>query len=42
MLLLTLMTVGAVILAGTVWSYGKLDHDNKELYVEGLEDSMAR
>jgi len=42
MLLLTLMTVGAVILAGTLWSYGKRDHDNKELYVAGLEDSMAR
>jgi len=42
MFLLALMTVGVVILAGTVWSYGKLDHDNKELYVEGLKDSMER
>jgi hypothetical protein len=42
MLLLTLMTVGAVILIHSVWAYGHLSQVDKILYVEGLVDSMER
>jgi len=42
MLLLTLMTVGAVILTNAVWAYGHLSQEDKALYIEVLNDSMIR
>lgn len=42
MMLLTLMSFGAIIVSASMWAFGRLSREDKQLYVEGLNESMVR
>lgn len=41
MVLITFMSFGAIIVTLSTWLYGRLSREDKQLYVEDLDESMV-
>ena len=42
MALITFMSFGAIIVTLSMWMYGRLSREDKQLYVEGLDESKGQ